>query len=100
MTDEKMLPPGRELDALVAQRVFPDSDKALDIPRYSEQIEAAWLILDKFVLAGSGYALGCLPEKEGRPNRYSAYLSSPYQTAFGVSAPHAICLASLKATPE
>lgn len=97
MTDLK---PGRELDALVATKVMGRSDDwtVIACPHYSTDIAAAWDVLlfikDRFQQQSltrdwdSGYwtcRLGGWGQK------------SPVVSATAAEAPHAICLAALKA---
>lgn len=94
------LKPGRELDALVAEKVFGvdvgdiyyDSTMQeitnFSIPHYSTDISAAWEVVEKFgrfdlILNGSG--------------AWCAEFYGSWDRSFGDSAPHAICLAALKA---
>lgn len=102
------LNPGRNLDVLVAKKVMgamtPDYSfgnaevKSLyvdQVPRYSTDIAAAWEVAEKFenvsvvrINANDGqwYA-----ELDGKTNDYRRSI------AFASTAPHAICLAALKA---
>lgn len=102
--------PGRELDALIAEevmgwRIFPDGPNGemhtidanqcecheYDIPHYSTDIAAAWKVVEKLSQIGSVF-------KDENPFWGCALASG--EIIQGVSAPHAICLASLKAVEE
>ena len=123
------LNPGRELDALVAEKVmgwkpymFPnpihgfgqpsellmDAESAIEldlIPRYSTDIAAAWKVVEKVKLniitryqdkwlctnVGSDFQFWC-----EYPNRYENLNDDSY-CELGDTAPHAICLAALRA---
>lgn len=106
------LQPGRELDALIAEKVMGEKgsieDLKLWVPRYSVSIEAAWEVVEKFRLCvwptnkrrwfawknefdesyGDEYWFGG-DEMEETVERFNGAVSN--------SAPHAICLAALKA---
>jgi hypothetical protein len=114
------LQPGRQLDALVAEKVFNLALKQMDdalgyphpgthywweqkngkpIPRYSEDIAAAWLLAEKLL---SGHEMELAQLKDGR--YFVQFIGgegpdgSHYMyKAYGESAPHAIALAALAA---
>jgi hypothetical protein len=97
--------PGRELDRLVADKVFGirsevSGDYILEpmyIPKYSTDIAAAWGVVEKlkekFIVAAESYR-----------NIHSCYIIKPDEGEGkielfreGKSPSHAICLAALKA---
>lgn len=109
--------PGRELDALVAEKVFGfpaprdshastevgywtvDDKMFIPVPRFSTDIAAAWEVVEK--LKRLGYKIGI----DSSPNDKSAcvvmeddngdWISIAVETA--ETLPHAICRAALKA---
>ena len=97
----RSLPPGRELDAVVAERVmYADTDRDLfdrviqadgtigAVPHYSTRIEDAWKVVD---LVGTGLKLHEMGHNEW-------YCSVGYgRTVWAGTAAHAICLAALTA---
>lgn len=117
MTDLK---PGRDLDALIAEKVMgwtpnypggwphppkniPNRKKYIDshdgttvIPAYSTSIEAAWEVVDK--LGGNMFQLHYDTRygTEGVKG-WSVILDGSVMCQFVDTAPHAICLAALKA---
>jgi len=97
--------PGRDLDALIAEKVFHAKAKHF-IPYYSRDINAAWLIVEK--LAPKIF-VGPLPWiSNGReyPNEYVASYDANdsyadcWDWVSGESAPHAICMAALEIVKE
>jgi len=100
--------PGRELDALIAEKVFglevewkegfgskevfPVS-RLTAIPEYSTDIAAAWLVVEK--LKGREPSIAYEGEKYGW--EVSLTINHEIFCIYGKSAPHAICLAALKA---
>lgn len=95
-----MMKPGRELDALVAKHVMGyregevwqvtgDYATVVDIPKYSEDIAAAWTIIDQIP---NHHSLILFRSHEGWTLNLNGGHSSPY----GETAQHAICLAALK----
>lgn len=115
--------PGKELDALIAEKVMGlevvrtewkrksgasgvyytigepswddyagDMQLGNAVPLYSEDISAAWEVVEKLDLL-NGYTLG----RYGFNGRWSVIDDSECAVVFGESAPHAICLAALKA---
>jgi hypothetical protein len=103
--------PGLELDILVAEKVmgFRDTDagqyfSASAVPPYSTDIAAAWQVVEKLALQNirielmptmAGYAVDFIkydPTQEFTP---WTEISNSYVEA--EQAPHAICLAALKA---
>ena len=102
--------PGRELDALVAEKVMewkvdyiPRFGAAVLVgglsgiacPPYSTDIGAAWEVVEKVP-----YAL-CLMRVDGKWRaqfwEFGKYTSRPQGEADAPTAPHAICLAALRA---
>lgn len=123
-----MVKPGRELDALVAERVMglktedyagllvekinpanPKGNYPLDylIPRYSESIEAAWEVVEKIKTTGRELEIE-LTSSADNPNEWTCGIKwfeffEDEEQQWGwfyftqSTAPHAICLAALKA---
>lgn len=113
--------PGRELDALVAEKVMGNTlapgpgamgivvniTELKRIPPYSTDIAAAWEVVEKI---GEGFTLGRSWEKWvctsvpgdmwgcyiDEPGRYEMLNDGDY-FEWADTAPHAICLAALKA---
>lgn len=100
--------PSRELDALIAEKVMGRNQVGLilagalanipvsDLPHYSTDIAAAWAVVEK--------ALEIRKVKiEMTKGKFIVYFQNPQNArntaayAVGISAPHAICLAALKA---
>lgn len=110
MKETAQLPPGRELDALIAEKVmqnplgrpsFEEGQKYfLDLQHYSTDIAAAWEVVERLGLAiginevrpeeGKWICLKDMGEGEG-------WLFGIFEGAYADTAPHAICLAALKA---
>jgi hypothetical protein len=107
----RKLQPGRELDALVAERVmgYPgdgnvwhvtgDYARADDIPHYSTDIAAAWEAAETLL---ESHELEMAKLTDGR--YFAQFIGGPAPDGFhpmhkaiGDSAAHAICLAALKA---
>lgn len=98
--------PGRELDALVAVRVM-GWEIYQQVPEYSTSIEAAWDIVEHmkknhthgvFSITGPSDDHNkwfCIFEKKWRGHNLEA--ASHYDWPSADTAPHAICLAALKA---
>lgn len=108
--------PGREMDALVAERVFglkyrarwfmgvidprspdgtnmrPMGDMDYPAPPYSTDIAAAWEVVEKF-----GQAFDRLYFSGGKWECWIEPSVGERAQEFGDSAPHAICLAALSA---
>lgn len=112
------LPPGRELDALIAEKVMgwkfeqrhPEADngifpwtrvdgiRAVAPPHYSKSIADAWAVVEKWrelgfdvdITAHHGWQYGCRIAPKGTFNTSTHFESAD-------TAPHAICLAALKA---
>ncbi len=103
--------PGKELDALIAEKVMglavekfminppkptgwvklklDTNSKSFELPKYSTDISAAWEVVEKFVPLSLDHTDGnwrCGIAKEGEVYHAGAE-----------SAPHAICIAALKA---
>jgi hypothetical protein len=115
------LQPGRELDALVAEKVFgalisdpifagsmiyqgkdnQGKDKGFavsgtieDVPHYSTDIAAAWEVLEKVREQVPDFGFG-IDDKPGEFRTYAVRIGDCMATS--ISAPHSICLAALKA---
>ena len=114
------LPAGRELDALIAEKVMHLFSEELghncdhhnygpqmhceacdrdtvncQIPPYSTSIAAAWEVVEK-VLYPRGWYLVPMPKTDGKD--WGVFEGDDlFEVAIGDSAPHAICLAALKA---
>lgn len=122
MSDSK-LEPGRELDALVAERVMgrnPNLEPLIrDAPAYSTDIAAAWEVAEKvkrkdimeygdFYLVWGNYGADTTPKgPHGQmiyPNALAWFcrIDMPTRTvsATADTAPHAICLAALEAVGD
>ncbi len=113
--------PGRELDALVAEKVFAKPGllcicenprfsgdpwtgdpltiyhcvkcrKSADFPCYSTNIAAAWEVVERF--EDSGFLLTKVPNTEELNPFYTAIFAQKF-CCFGETAAHAICLAAL-----
>lgn len=106
--------PGSELDALIAEKVmgfkvgrFGHGDpleiitprsEFFPIPNYSTSIEAAWEVVEKLGILHGAFTL--IQHPDSQP--FSA-LTGKWHSGFGKfvgeadTAPHAICLAALKA---
>lgn len=82
------LKPGRELDALVAEKVMGG-----ELRPYSTDISAAWEVVEKYKWAE--------PELRYSDEQhcwvFSLHKASGYPNECGDTAPHAICLAALRA---
>lgn len=113
--------PGRELDALVAEKVWPECSVAmaaigendedvlsvwklngernwLPLPHYSTSIADAWLVVEKFPDALGYFAI----DHTHGSGKVGIWLNPQDFGEFppdvmGETAPHAICLAALKA---
>ena len=108
--------PGRDLDALIAEKVFGwkridpelfgwhdhDGDymkKICDVPFYSTSIEAAWEVVNNFesreydvqLILSHGEQVKC------RIGKMIDILFNSSGFVYSDTAPHAICLAALKA---
>lgn len=85
---------GRELDALVAEKIFGWSKSDLeineDISHFSTDIAAAWEVVER--LRSRGYRF----EVRSQPQGFWVYFGEE-MSAEAPTAPHAICLAALKA---
>lgn len=117
--------PGRELDALVAKKVFghtvidynqigradkhsKNDDGSLTlVPQYSKHIAAAWMVVEKLNESGFGYCIEKSPVVEGTtawfvpkqilPEGHVCTEDIVHISHTSNSVPHAICLAALKA---
>lgn len=109
--------PGRELDALIAEKVlgykrledapdgserwrYPNEGKYSGIPSFSTSIEAAWEVVEKLRERGFAFHFTQLAEDGWGAN--AGFVDHADDRNIGVtrsldSAPHAICLAALKA---
>jgi hypothetical protein len=110
----KDLNPGRELDALVAEKVMgrrftrhlcepgtpPHEWVDSDVPEYSTDIAAAWGVVEKLREHFAGVEVMALTKTNANPNYFEAKLWANtwvHSFAEAPTAPHAICLAALKA---
>ncbi len=87
------LPPGPELDALIASSVMGWTELMIHgggVPRYSTSIADAWTVVEKLTGKGGRFHLVLHPE-----SGWSAFFS--YHFAEVPTAPLAICYAALKA---
>lgn len=102
--------PGRELDALIAEKVMGISKERLHseycYKNYSTDITDAWEVMD--AISERGRRDGCSYWR-GQVDTYgtcSWYFSDPgseglpFVSVIGKSVPHAICLAALKVVEE
>ena len=99
---------GRELDALVAEKVMRAKakgdtfDHIMWPPHYSTRIEDAWEVVEKMQADGwfwnIDYDYGELVAGFGKGRDSEGDLSWHYEQA--ETTPHAICLAALKAVEE
>jgi hypothetical protein len=106
--------PGRELDSLIAEKVMGEKFVPYDLmltsypgntvyatPPYSTDLAAAWEVMEKLGLAiGKNEIypeLGAYVCLESMSEGESWLFNSNYAT-YADTAPHAICLAALKAT--
>jgi hypothetical protein len=99
--------PGRELDALIAEKVMGKVDDAASlrlaleegmeygaVPRYSADIAAAWEVVKR--LGEGDFILERWPEfKDDR--RWRSSFGRGVDFSYSSTASHAICLAALKA---
>lgn len=97
---------GRELDALVAEKVFgePLHYYGYDgLPRYSADIAAAWFVVEKFRRGCNGMVAACVDlQVSDYPDVRDCFCkiygpSTPESIASATEMPLAICLAALKA---
>jgi hypothetical protein len=95
--------PGRELDLLVATKVMgmpEDPDLWVWAPRYSISLEAAWEVLEK-VCKGTDWSpqvgLKSCMLSGGFVNDWGQKPTKIVIIKVAESAPHAICVAALKA---
>lgn len=95
--------PGRELDALVAEYVFGESEKMdKHVPPYSTDIAAAWKVIhyllernkdrSMWIRMEAGYG-----EDDSKGVVFQMPMTPRAELIYGYSIPHAICLAALKA---
>lgn len=111
---------GRELDALVAVKVFgwseerkadypPNSERAAancwhrpliaapcSLPHFSTDISAAWLVVEKLLADGKQVEVNGYND-EGDPDVDPWVVLINLTVSHAKTAPHAICLAALKA---
>lgn len=100
--------PGRELDALIAEKVmgWEDNMRGLMayaiVPNYSTDIAAAWKVIEelrkdqKALLISQAYQ-GPYWEYLSKVEWNDSLKGYRFEFATSISAPHAICLAALKA---
>jgi hypothetical protein len=99
MSDFPLLPPGRKLDALVADKIFdwrPTGHPELCIPDYSTSWDAAHLIVEK--MRKGGWLL--LMEAVDCVGAWAVSMSDGdgrYIRMEGDTLPHAVCLSALEA---
>lgn len=100
------LPAGRELDALVAEKVMGDT-RFRQVPRaqwylvldhYSTDIAAAWLVVENAVGRGMPAGINVAMNWAGDPDGYVAEWAGVRELAD--TAPLAICRAALRAVGE
>lgn len=114
--------PGRELDALIAEKVMgwtrlehsapdalvpagADPSQRINltfVPRYSTDISSAWEVVEK--LGAEGFSLHLKAHRHENPPKgeeHEAFFWSNlvHREAFASTTPHAICLAALKTVP-
>lgn len=102
--------PGRELDALVAEKVMGRTKpehfvpKNVWLPHYSTDIAASWEVVEKMRSMGFYYSVGSIVALGGRgPTLTESHAAgfgkrnALFETVSGETAPHAVCLAALKA---
>ncbi len=95
--------PGKELDRLVAEKVmdyYKNFDNILSPPKYSTDIAAAWEVVEKLAEdTHGGFALNQLrfPHRQGIRGYLTSFYGETHVEATADTAPHAICLAALKA---
>lgn len=104
--------PGRELDALVAEKVMgiaiPEGadtqylETCMDLPYYSTDIAAAWEVVEKLFQSGFDLYLETFKDDEDKPQCRVSFQAIDNQDKgsgpiYADTAPHAICLAALKA---
>jgi hypothetical protein len=106
MTDVRHLTAGRELDALVVEKVMGwdmakplGSEPPMELPRYSGDIAAAWLVAEKML--GLGWGQVDL-SRDWDSGKWTAGFGTWQEGGkrverTGNTAPLAICLAALKA---
>lgn len=84
---------GRELDALIANKVMGQFAYPNRIPRFSTNIAAAWLIVARLIAKGWGFDL----RNHGTWTAVLDYRDERHATEDGDTAPLAICRAVLEA---
>jgi hypothetical protein len=111
--------PGKELDALVAEKVMglvlgfmseediepsvvvDQATMSFDvIPHYSTDIAAAWEVLDSLAVVEADVTISNIPPEVGFTGYVCRILAQDFKETIAtseVSAPHAISLAALKA---
>lgn len=92
--------PGRELDALVAEHVMDvnahANSKMNPLPYYSTDIAAAWQVVEKLAKKEILFVIdNLMPGKSFRVTAHNIKRTEFF--AYAETAPHAICLAALKA---
>jgi hypothetical protein len=95
---------GRALDREVALAIFgTDAPHAItpeyDLPYFSTDIECAWRVVEEFTRAGKCVSIDYRTTSARRPETppYWIQIFPPHACAGAETAPHAICLAALKA---
>lgn len=95
--------PGRELDALVAEKVMGWSSEELDedvgicVPRYSTDISAAWEVVEKLGEKFEQFDLQFGWNTGRFVCGFGSFGTSRFESTPTEFAPHAICLAALRA---
>jgi hypothetical protein len=113
MSEDTKLTAGREMDAIIAEKVMgqeriadcplgdpdcpgkftPQVGAVPCLPRYSSEIAAAWLVVERF----AEYELAHSPHPEGGHIFRIYHPDGSYLWERGTTAPEAICKAALKA---
>lgn len=97
--------PGRDLDAFIAEKVMGEKNDGtlhLWVPRYSLSMDAAWEVVEKLTVTTKQWLrleqhpTGCTAtfELSGAGDKDAEW------SAEAITAPHAICLAALKAVDK
>ncbi len=99
---------GRELDALIAEKVMgrafdaefhrecAEDNLETELRNYSTDIAAAWEVVEKLRSEGCRYSITDCPH-EKRPTVQLTLKTGAACGAYAPTVPHAICLAALKA---
>lgn len=99
---EKM-PAGNKMDTLIELDVFgwPKAyDDALDVPKYSTEISVAWQVVEKMKADGFPLRMNIDAETAGYPGNNGVVWCAFKYSAFGNTAPLAICRAALMTTAD